>query len=1159
MELSAGTPLSTSGSRILAAIRAEFETTKRLTRFKIWRIVLPLATLVAYAMSCFIYVFVAPYSTTFGAATPKYLLENIDPTFFLIFQLAALFLVFDAPHRHQRNQIAEVLDAKPVSNFELLVGRVIATAALIWLLVVVVVLIPCLIGLIAAVWGFDFAEPIAIASVLNLLFLDAPTTLLYWCAFAVLLTSILQLRVAVFAVAAAFMFLWFFLTIESPYSVLSLVSPSSNDTLFISDLAPELVSVPVLLVRLATLLLAFAFVLLAAAWIKRNDVPSSTNVRVVAPLALVACAGMYGLASAMVFGALAEDKRWREFHVAAEEGRELDLKRISGTVKLDARSKLEIDMKLEFSADLLDSEPLVFAFNPAMNIQTLELNGSDANHTFQNGLLHLRNPNLLESNSDQTLRIVARGRPNPRFAYFDSAVNYKADPDVPIQTASLFGSVNSLYTPRYIALMPAICWYPIPGAINGQFMQQQHGSDYFDVDLTVKLSPSNLVLVGSGTTTAQGEEESTYHVKSHAPMREIGLFASSFFHMETEFDGMTIAMYFHMSHAKHLVWIDDFEQSFRSEVQEWLRRYLDLGLTLPQHSLSFVEAPRQLRTVGGGWRMDSVAALPGVVLVKEHGFPTAPLPLGLARIEEGIDDREQRKASQINLMVEYLARGLETDNLWVSLPHTFWSEVTSATGEYAQVLDQIARSLIGSIAPNPFQFFSIYSSSHIAHMTGVNPSISDEFLGAVLYGRPVPSPIQSFVDDYGRRASVWTYVESLAFSDLPTGDNQLDLELMLFKSNEIAKGLLSVNGEAKVFKWLTNLQREFAGSTYTYRDMLELANELELIVDPFLTDWIRNASLPGYVVSRMSVDRIADDAGGNLQYKTSVTVRNMEPVGGLVRLQYPTEETWSWMFPYYTQSDGVYIGAETSTRINLITPYEVRTAQLLPGLSMNRGAISLQESSSTIGEFPEVKPPPFAERSDWMPISERGIIVDDLDAGFTITQRAPNLARPTSIGPVGWFAPPRLQLELDSGLPYLGTYYARIREFRLARGTWGRIVESSAYGRYRKTVAQAWVKDTIHTARFTTELPEPAQWTLSFHVPRSWRPGPNLDLQWQFKISNDSQECYREFDVSSKAPGWNQIGDFDLAKGAISVELATTSKPGYVYADAIRWTRSEDP
>ena len=341
--------------------------------------------------------------------------------------------------------------------------------------------------------------------------------------------------------------------------------------------------------------------------------------------------------------------------------------------------------------------------------------------------------------------------------------------------------------------------------------------------------------------------------------------------------------------------------------------------------------------------------------------------------------------------------------------------------------------------------------------------------------------------------------------------------------------------------------------------MLELANELELIVDPFLTDWIRNASLPGYVVSRMSVDRIADDARGNPQYKTSVTVRNMEPVGGLVRLQYPTEETWSWMFPYYTQSEGVYIGAETSTRINLITPYEVRTARLLPGLSLNRGAISLRKSSSTIDEFPDVEPPPFAERSEWMPISESGIIVDDLDAGFSVTQRAPNLARPTSIGPVGWFASPRLQLELDNGLPYLGTYYERIREFQVARGTWGRIVESSAYGRYRKTVAQAWIRDTIHTARFTTELPEPSQWTLSFHVPRSWRPGPNLDLQWQFKISNDSEQWYREFDVGSKVPGWNLIGDFDLPKGTASVELVASSKPGYIYADAIRWTRVDDP
>ncbi len=1146
-------------SRILAAARAEFGAIIRLTRFKILRILLPLAALVAYAMSCTILVFAAPYSPTFGAATPKYLLENIDPSFFLIFQLAALFLVFDAAQRHQSNQIAEVLDAKPVSNFELLTGRVIATTAAIWLLVAIVILIPSTIGLIAVIGGFEFAEPIDVGSIVNLIVLDAPVTLLFWCAFTVFLSSALRLRIVAFAVTASFMFLWFFLTIKSPYSLLRLVSPSSNDALFISDLVPELVAIPTLLARLATLILAFVFVMLAAAWLKRQDAPTPQNSHAVAALALVACLAIYGVASAMVFGEIGQLTKWQDFHASAREDRPVDMKSISGTVLLNHGSHLEIDLNLEFATDSSNSESLVFAFNPAMAIQKLELNGTKTNHTFQNGLLQINATSPLAANAVHTLRIIAGGRPNPRFAYLDSAVNYTTDPNVPIRSTLLFGREGSLFTSQYIALMPSVCWYPVPSPINGQLANQQRGSDYFEVDLAVKVTPSDFSLVGTGLTTRQSEEDSTYKVTSQTPLREIGLFASAFLRVAAEVDGAVVAMYIHRSHAPNLAWLGDYQETLQSELENWLRSYRIHGLTLPQQSMSFVEVPRQLRTVGGGWRMDSVATLPGVVLVKEHGFPTAPLTLGLARLEERINDWEQLRASQSNLIVQYLARGLETDNLWVSLPNALWSDVTSATGEYSEALDQIARSLIATLSPNPHQFFSIYSSTHIAHMTGVNPSVPGEFSGTVLNNRPVPSPIQSFVDQYGLRASVWDYAEKLGYADLPTEDNQRNLEFVLFKSNEIARALLSLNGEEKVFRWLSSVRTIFAGTNYTYRDMLELAEEHELIVEPFLTDWITGTSLPGYVVSRMQVDRIADDGEGNPQYKTSVTVRNMEPVGGFVRLQYPTEETWDWTFPYYTQSNGAHIDAETSRQINLITTYEVRTARLLSGLSLNRGAISLRKSSSTVGDLRDVEPPPFAEPSDWEPNLEPGIIVDDLDPSFEVFQPAPNLTQPRPLGPVGWFAPPRLQLELDAGLPFLGTYWSRIPEFRVARGTWGRIIESSAYGRYRKTVAQAWIQGRMHTARFTAKLPEPAKWTLSFHVPRAWRPSPNVDVQWQFKIFNDNEQWQREFDLGSKVTGWNRIGEFGLSEGSISVEIAATSKPGYVYADAIRWTRADQP
>lgn len=1154
--------MTTFASRILSVARTEFETAKRLSRFKLLRIILPLTVLVGFGLSCLILMFVAPYSPTYGAATPKYLLENIDPSFFLIFQFVALFLLFDAPHRHSRSRIQEVLDVKPVSNLELLIGRVIAISALVWLLAVVALLIPCVIGLIAAVASFDFAEPINLVSVVNLLFLDTPVTLLYWSAFIVFLSSLLRLRIAVLMVAAGLMVMWFYLTIESPYTFLPLVSPSSNDSLFVSDIVPEFVGIPTLLTRLATLLLACALIVLAATWLKRQNRQDTRTLQIVLPLVLLTGIGSYGLASGSVLGEIGQSAHWHDFHASIEDGTRVDLTNITGRVLLDGKTRLEIDLTLEFTVDSNESNRVVFLFNPGMDIRELELNGFSARHEFENGLLQVTSTSPLNSQTIHSLQIEAIGRPNPRFAYFDSEVDYINDRNVPVQSTSLFGRDGSIYNSKYIALMPGVCWYPVPGTVGGNYEAGQKGSDYFDVDLEVNLSPSSWTLIGTGETTRHETELSTYRVKTLAPVPEVGLFASLFGHMTTEVDGVNIAMYFHVSHARDLSWLQEHGPVFRSQAMNWIRQHSSRGFELPQQTLAFVDVPRRLRTVGGGWRMDSVAALPGVFLMKEHGFPRALLDVAFEHLDDGNKNSEQLRSEQIELVAQYFAWGLETDNLWSSLPKALWSDVTSAAGEYSQVLDQVALLLIAKLAGRSNQFFSIYGTSHVAHLTGVNPFVIGEFSGLVVGNETteewVSAPIQSLATEFGRRSSVWQYTEEFSFPELPTGNNQRDLELLLFKSNEIAKSLLLINGDARVFAWLSDIRRKFAGKTYSYRDMLTLAREHKLTIDPFLTGWLLSSSLPGYVVSRMSVDRIADDSEGHAQFKTSVTVRNLESTAGLVRLRYPTERTWDWMFPYYTESQGVLIPGNSARRINLITPYEVRVAHLLPGLSQNRGVITLRKRSSGDEELENVESLPFSENSEWIPAQEIGIIVDDLDPGFVVHQSLPSLSPYTSMGPIGWFTPPRLQIELDNGLPAMGSYYARKSEVRVPKGTWGRLTESTAYGRYRKTIASAWIRDKIRSARFTADLPETNKWTLSFHVPRGWRPGSNLDLQWKFRIFDDSQEWIREFDLGSKTPGWNIIGQFDLEQGKVNVELASASKPTHVYADAIRWTRPDE-
>ena len=422
----------------------------------------------------------------------------------------------------------------------------------------------------------------------------------------------------------------------------------------------------------------------------------------------------------------------------------------------------------------------------------------------------------------------------------------------------------------------------------------------------------------------------------------------------------------------------------------------------------------------------------------------------------------------------------------------------------------------------------------------------------------VPSTIgtaRRLREDYANRVSVWNSLEDIGFSDLPSAKgNQHDTELLFLKCDQIANALMSMNGAEKVFEWLTDILTQHAGQTYTLENLISSAETHEVMVDPFLTEWLQTNSLPAFEASNYTTARITDDAQGNPRYLTSVSVRNTQPVAGFVRLQFPTEQSWDWPRPYLTESKGVRIDGGSAKRINLLTSYEIRSVYVDAGLSLHRGLIQLTQGSET-SEIPtNMEPADFAEASSWMPIKEIGIIVDDLDTGFTVEQKSVRTARPPRAGPIAWFRIPRLDGELDRGIPVRGDY---LFEYRAPAGEWNRIAESQAYGKFRRTAVFNYVRQTNRTATFTTELPDSAVWQLDYHVPVSLNRDGHKGLKYQMQITDQTGSQHVDFDVYNLEIGWNSVGEYDLDAGEVKINLVGTSQRGPLWADAIRWSKVE--
>ncbi len=1132
---------------VLSVAKMEFTTARRLARFWTIATVITVVGLAAYISACIFLVYIAPAYVPFVTATPKYLISNIDPSMFLLLHIVLLFLAFDTTHRHERARMAEVLDAKPQSNIECQIGRLLGISTLIWVVVAANVFVLHGFGLLCRVFGWHFAEPIDGYSIFNLLVLDVPTTLLSWCALVIFLTHTLNNRLLVIATSLLAILAYYFLILRSPFALLPLLSPLSNHTLYISDIVPELASIATVLMRIASVLVALLLIVLATMLTRRSDGSARQTKLVLVSILVVSAGALATLAVSDTSLNSRQVAKWREYHDSYVWNGSIDVTKISGEVNIDPGENLHIDLTYSFNVAPTNDSKLVFTFNPNMEIQELLVDEQSTEFNFKQGLLEVFVPIPLDEESTHTMRIKADGVPDPSFAYFNSALNYQTDPTIGARTVKIFGTEGSIFRREYVGLMPGVHWYPSPGALRSNMTSGNATNDYFDVDLTVDLSRPDWVLVASGGVPEYTNAE--HRVVTRAPVSQIGLLASDFERVSLDVDGIEFSIVLHRRHVKNLVLAEDLAAPITGNIRFILNPLEEHGLPYPGDFLTFVEVPSRLRMVDGGWRMDVANTIPGVVMLKEHGYPTSPIKRRLHEEEESGEEygytERQIKGGQVRAIWRLFQDAVGTDSPWSTFPHRYWTQVTAASGQYASVLDQVVYSLLSQPLLN-WDFFSIYSTLSVADLVVLNPFTgyftADPFeqIGGPL---PLLNRLGREEAPYGSRPWVWEHAETNSLTDLPSAyGSRKDVEHLRFKCAEIATGLETINGREKILNWLADVRDTYTGETFTYEQLLDLAKKHDLVVDPFLTEWITSTELPGYVFSTGTQVRIADDDQGNPQYQSTIDVRNVQPVAGYIQLLYsgPTG---------FEQSPGIVIDAMTAKRINLVTNIPLDRFSLLTGLSLNRGSNEITPRMESEPEQLDINPDPFVEESNWTPALGSGIVVDDLDPGFHIFQVNPKVKRSNLPTYLGGLFEPKLEVELDRGLPIRGPY----KEDNFP-DSWFREESAGAHGAIRRTYTRAFIGRDAPRVRFTAELPARGHWHLEYHIPKIYYSFGESSV-YKLALSQADESLDFTIEAGMLDMGWNAIRTFDLRKGIVHLDVLGTEEPAILHADAIRWTQ----
>ena len=1113
---------------VLAVTRAETRSTLRLIHY--W-----LFALLSVGLGCWVYVGLAATHGDFsgtasglGTFNPQFFVGLFGVYFYLWLFVGLIFLAFEIRTRDERDRIVDVLDARPHSNAEYLVGKFCALVVLAWLPILLLMVLLEGAGHLALLNDFPYGAPPEPWSLVGFL-IYALAALSLWCAFVMWMTTVCRNRLLVAAISLAVIAVQYWTSRNLPFHLTTVLSMSPGID-YASEISPRLLRSGEAIRLTAFATLAIAFLAFATRSHPRND-GRRPGVSTTAGLVLagIGLAGMGGYYLHQTLPLRQQEAWLAAHHEAKSHLPRADLLSISGELSIAPGDTLRYSLHLAVAGAGEASRPVLFTLNPGVRVERVSVDGERADWTHESGLLAITptDPGVRHS-----IRIVAKGSPDESFGYPDASFDPSLAKSLKAGEQSdllVLGHRKSIFDGRYVAMMPGAHWIPSPGTALGDGDPE----DYYQLDLAVEV-PNEWVIAGPGRAELLGSTpgKTSYRFHPSAPVPHVGLLASKFDRMAIETNGIQVQLLYSAGHDRNLAFFAETADIVRERLAELFSDAERLGLRYPYAALSLVEAPTSLRLYAGGWRMDTAQAMPGVLILRENGFPTSRFESALDRSFQFDQPGTAVAERKMDMLISHFENDFSGGNPFSGAARNFLLYQTSAQGEGSLAINFVLNALATKVLTGRESFFS----AHDFRPGGI--TTRGQMLEAA---QDFASVAEGYRKTMTGRPSVWSTAREASLSSLDVEtDPGLALKVLTLKGEALAEALLDGLGREKAAALLSRLLDNHRGARYAYRDLLRTAAEVGVDLDTLLGDWLHDTALPGFIPSPVTSHRVADDEGGNPRYRTHVSIYNGETVPGLVRLR---TEWGDVTTPVNDQTEPFWIPGGGAVDVGIVTTTPLRRLTMRPYLSLNRVPSNLV--LPIVGSEMRYADVGWTgvRTGDWRPPPDEAIYVDDLDQGFSVRGQT-KLEYSTN---------PLLEDELDEGLP----------EFVAFRPppVWSRSHSYHGWGRYRRTVALVASGAGDQAAVFTATLPDDGRWRLAYHL---WPVKSTGGMFQRFVpgaydmtlVANGKRRAV-EFDATASTNGWNDVGEFDLEAGPVSLEVSNRTTGNVVFADAIRWERLE--
>ncbi|MCY3541233.1 MAG: hypothetical protein OXH31_04925 [Gammaproteobacteria bacterium] len=1102
---------------------------------------------------------------------PKYFTASLMTWYLVLTTIGAIYLGTNLRVKNDQNWIYEVVESRPVSNLELVFGRLLCVTALMSLPVVFTLIFVSVFGYIDNLFDLAYGDSPEVWSVLAFVIWDIVPNLAFWGALAMFLTMAFRTRLAGALSTFVLYIGWCALSLGLPLEVineplrvptvsalmqavpllpfwlLDSLQSFSAAALYPSELAPTFMTWPLVVQRLAMLLLTAAVVFGAANFFPRSQASRKAGPRMGITCVVIAIT-LLGILSFRAWFSIEQTAQWEETHAGLETSKHLDLEHVTGRVELRPGKFMSLDLTLRLRAlDRVQAKVGIFALNPGLNIDDLFLNGTRVvDYEFKQGVLKVPWVSMVNT---VELRVLARGKPNQSFAYMDAAINVAQLNGKQLRRFRNLGTKSSIFRSDYVVLLPGVHWYPTPGAATGRANLDETGTDFHTFDLKIATNSNWLVAAPGQRERILEGSSNTHRIQSLVPVPAITIVSSRFVRRAMTVDGVEFELLISPNHEALLEHFVGTE----IDLKEWLTERLDraraLGLEYPYERFTVVEVPSSLRIFGGGWQMDSTLGPPGLFLVRESRLRSIRFEQdNFLRWDEG----EQRRKFRLSSLLNELEYDLVAENPYVAISKNFLTNQTKPSGSGALALQFVLDRLVSQFVMEKETYFSIQDLL-VSDLKDVyyNLWFGKEFAGA-----------------YFDQPSVWFSAESISLKDLEMlPDPYMRSKVLWHKGYAVIRTLRDQYDTNVLGTMFRELLEQHRGRTFSVEDLAKLTPKQNKPLLSVIGDLLFTTKAPGYIASRPSISLI-DIPFGPDEYLTSFELYNEQESPGFIRV-YDGDSPIYELEGKGVITEPVWFDAKQAKKITIRSNQPYRSLDVKPYFSRNREYLRIRITPPDEGTpwINESNIPPIVEHIDWHPssvIELNMIVVDDLDLGFSIVHST-NLEQVQPILPRILEAyPPTSLFHEQYYLPEFPNDYKT--------NQWHRVKDSWGFGNYRPTFVRIKDGRGKTSARFVTELPYLGTWRLEYHVVESDYPDRYVRAWYDLRIiserkwpagnlaitvKNGDYQDTTEFGFVGAENGWQPVGEYEIVENTVAVlvsDAAIGNKGTTVNADAIRWT-----